>query len=261
MNRFNSFLGIGLMGLMIGLGSVSMAACGDDDDDDNVQGSAGKAGTAGSAGKAGSSGGGGQSGTAGQSGTGGQGGGGQGGGGGKGGQGGGGGLSLYDRLGGKQGVRDFVSGEVVKVLAVTEYASYFGAQVANPIPAGHPSGAQIIECFSRLVGSAVGETSEKYPGDPVNDAKNTNTPNFTCRSMEASHVGLRINGDTFDTFVTVLATDLQAGVTIKESPAAVGEISQAELGAIGKALTDTKADIVDETIANDGQGPDPQPAP
>jgi hypothetical protein len=249
--KLNSFLSVGLLGLVIGLGSVSMAACGDDDDDNGAagtKGAAGKGGTGGS-GTAGSGTGG--SGTAG-SGTGGSGTAGSGtagsgtAGSGTAGAGGGGTLSLYDRLGGHDGLRTFVGGEVTKVVGIDQFKPYFAAQLATPIPPNHPSAPQIVECFSRLVGGAVGEATEVYPGPKVHDAANTATPDFTCRNMVTSHTGLAIKSEDFDAFVTALETDLGKVVTVKDNPTKVLEISQAELGAIDATLKGTKTDIVDK---------------
>ena len=119
--------------------------------------------------------------------------------------------------------------------------------MAKPIPAGHPSSTQIIECFSRLVGTVVAGPGEAYPGEPVADTANTNTPNFTCREMGSSHTGLKIGSKTFDTFVGVLAADLMPLVAKDGEALVAGKISMAEFGVVAKALTDTKTPIVDTT--------------
>lgn len=252
MKRLNSVLGIGLLGVMMGIASMSMAACGDDDDD--------AAGSGGGSGKGGSSGTGGTSGTGGSSGTGGGGGSaGAGGGGGSAGSGGGagsagaggaggGGLSLYDRLGGKSTIRGFVGGEVAKVAGNATFSKYFTDNVSNPPKAGHPSPAQITECFSRLLGSAINGPGEVYPGDPVADGS---LPAHTCRGMKASHIdiNLGITEPDFDLFVSTLAGDLVAalgaiGGGVVANPTKLGEISQAEADAIVGTLNATKNDIV-----------------
>ena len=165
-------------------------------------------------------------------------------------------LSAYERLGGSAGVRTFVSGEVAKVLEDATLSTYFFNQVAETIPEGHPSGAQIIECFSRLVGMVL--EAETYPGAPVNDPENTNTQNFTCRAMGPSHVGLRIGGGTFDAFVGVLAADLMPLVAGEGEELTVGKISQAEFDAVAAALVGTKSAIVDPEAP---EGPAPFTAP
>src|SRR3954447_3160821 len=85
-------------------------------------------------------------------------------------------LSLYDRLGGKSGLESFVKSVVeTKILTDADLKTFFFNQVATPIPAGHPSATQIVVCFARFVGAALGK--DEYPGAPVNDPANTNTPN------------------------------------------------------------------------------------
>jgi len=161
----------------------------------------------------------------------------------------------YERLGGHAGLMAFVKGEVEnKVLADSNLKTYFFNQVATPIPAGHPSAAQIEECFTRLVATVIG--AEAYPGTPVDDAANTNTPSFTCRSMAASHTGLKIGDKTFDAFVGVLAADLMPLVVPDGTALTTGHISQAEFNVVAKGLTDTKPAIVDPTAP---VGPAPFP--
>lgn len=153
-------------------------------------------------------------------------------------------MSLYDRLGGKKGLEDFTKTIVeTKVLTDADLKTFFFNQVATPIPAGHPSATQIVVCFARFVGAAL--QADKYPGDPVNDAANTNTPNFTCRDMVASHKGastkLNIGGGNFDKFVGAIAASLQP--LVKPTATKAGEITQAEFDALAKALTGQKADV------------------
>src|SRR5689334_19689588 len=75
-------------------------------------------------------------------------------------------LSLYDRLGGKEGLESFVQGVVeTKILTDADLKTFFFNQVATPIPAGHPSAKQIVVCFARFVGSAL--QADSYPGAPV----------------------------------------------------------------------------------------------
>lgn len=163
--------------------------------------------------------------------------------------------SAYERLGGHAGLLAFVKGEVEnKVLKDSNLKTYFFNQVATPIPAGHPSAAQIEECFTRLVASVVG--AETYPGAAVADAANTNTPSFTCRDMAASHVGLKIGDKTFDAFVGVIAADLMPLVVPDGTPLTAGHISQAEFNVLAAALTGTKSAIVDPAAP---AGPAPFP--
>ena len=164
-------------------------------------------------------------------------------------------LSAYERLGGHAGLFAFVKGEVEnKVLMDTNLKTYFFNQVKTPIPVGHPSALQIEECFTRLVASVI--EAEVYPGTPVADPANTNTPNFTCRNMVDSHVGLKIGDKTFDAFVAVLAADLMPLVVLDGQPLTTGKISQSEFNTLAAALTATKPEIVDRTAA-----PGPAPFP
>lgn len=161
----------------------------------------------------------------------------------------------YERLGGHAGLMAFVKGEVEnKVLKDTNLKTYFFNQVATPIPAGHPSAGQIEECFTRLVATVVG--AESYPGTPVADPANTNTPSFTCRSMAVSHTGLKIGDKTFDAFVSVLAADLMPLVVPDGTALTTGHISQAEFNLLAQGLTGTKPAIVDSAAA---AGPAPFP--
>jgi hypothetical protein len=164
-------------------------------------------------------------------------------------------LTAYQRLGSHAGLLAFVKGEVEnKVLQDTNLKTYFFNQVATPIPAGHPSAGQIEECFTRLVASVV--QAETYPGTPVADAANTNTPSFTCRGMAASHVGLKIGDKTFDAFIGVIAADLMPLVVPDGTELTAGHISQTEFNVLAKGLTDQKTAIVDPTAAS---GPAPFP--
>ena len=150
---------------------------------------------------------------------------------------------LYTRLGGKSGLEMFTANVVdTKILADPVLVTYFFNQVANPIPAGKPSKQQIVVCFARFVGAALGK--DTYPGAPVNDATNTNTPNFTCRTMTASHktgTDLKINDGTFDAFVGLIAESLMP--LVKPQATKAGEITQAEFDALAAALVGTKGDI------------------
>lgn len=150
---------------------------------------------------------------------------------------------LYTRLGGKAGLETFVADVVdKKVLADPMLVTYFFNQVASPIPAFKPSKQQVVVCFARFVGTALGK--DTYPGAVVNDATNTNTPNFTCRSMAESHktgTDLKINDGTFDAFVGLIAESLQP--LIKPQATKAGEITQAEFDALAAALVGTKVDI------------------
>jgi hypothetical protein len=161
-------------------------------------------------------------------------------------------LSLYARLGGKTGLEMFVQNVVeTKILTDADLKTFFFNQVATPIPAGHPSAAQIVVCFGRFVGAALG--ADTYPGAAVADAANTNTPSFTCRSMIDAHRGattmLNIGSADFDKFVGYIAASLMP--LIVPTPTMVGQISQAEFNTLAGALTGQKPAIT-TTGAPDG---------
>ncbi|HEX4405947.1 MAG TPA: hypothetical protein VH560_14015 [Polyangia bacterium] len=156
--------------------------------------------------------------------------------------------TLYDRLGGKSGLEMFVKTVVdTKILTDADLKTFFFNQVATPIPAGHPSEAQIVVCFGRFVGAALG--ADIYPGAAVVDATNANTPNFTCRDMMTAHQGastmLHIGGGTFDKFVGYIAASLMPlVVTAPATPTMAGQISMDEFTALATALTSQKPAIV-----------------
>ena len=150
-------------------------------------------------------------------------------------------LSLYDRLGGKAGLEGFVKSVVeTKILADADLKTFFFNQVASPIPAGHPSASQIVVCFARFVGTALG--ADSYPGAAVNDPANTNTPNFTCRDMVSAHKGagtmLNIGSANFDKFIGHIATSLMP--LVKPTATKPGEITQAEFDTLAGALNGQK---------------------
>jgi hypothetical protein len=215
MNRFNSFLGIGVMGLMIGLGSISMAACGDDDDD-NVAGSAGKAGTAGAAGTAGKSGSGGSGGAgAGGAGAGGAGAGGAGAGGA------GAGGAGASGTGGTAGARTeqfALPGDKALSLCKSSGKSVFETYKADALKLG--AGA-IVDATVADLGKGGGVPDKLgssfsvlgTPGNLTPDELKTSLGNFliaayggpvntyTGASMFASHAGLEITKVQYDYFV------------------------------------------------------------
>ena len=116
--------------------------------------------------------------------------------------------SLYERLGKKEGIATAITAIVDAELKDTEMASYFFFQVQNPIPAGHPSRAQIEECFVLQLSEAAGGP-EKYAGAKVSGG-------FTCRDMTTAHKGLGIPEGIFERFITIAAGVLQ-GAGVKEA--------------------------------------------
>jgi hypothetical protein len=128
--------------------------------------------------------------------------------------------TLYARLGGHAGISGAVGAVVTAELANADIASYFfyqgedctggtctpsAAQAAKAHAEGHPTAAQIQECFTDLVGSAAGGP-EKYttPTAPVTvDAGTAGGGAFTCRSIAEAHKALKIDGAVFGEFLMI----------------------------------------------------------
>ncbi|MGH7272665.1 MAG: hypothetical protein ACREJ3_19720 [Polyangiaceae bacterium] len=150
----------------------------------------------------------------------------------------GGGTTLYTRLGGHAGIRSAIDAIVLKELADPQIASYFFNQVAMPVPAGHPTAAQIEECFTDLLASLAGGTEVYPPSGGVNPG---DAGTFMCRDMTTIHQPLLISGGTFDKFVSIAAAELTT----------LG-VAAADIGTIGAALNTTEAAIVSAPIADAG---------
>jgi hypothetical protein len=162
-------------------------------------------------------------------------------------------LTLYDRLGGKTGLEDFVKTVVeTKILTDADLKTFFFNQVAMPIPAGHPSATQIVVCFARFVGAAL--QADMYPGAAVNDAANTNTPNFICRDMISAHKSagtmLNIGSANFDKFIGYIAASLMP--LVKSTATMAGEITQAEFDALAAALNGQKGAVTTASAPSGG---------
>jgi hypothetical protein len=146
-------------------------------------------------------------------------------------------MTLYQRLGGHPGIRTAIDNVVAAELQDSQIASYFVFQGGAPAN-GHPTADQIEECFTDLVGSlpAVGGP-ETYPTTVTTDAGA-----FTCRSMMTIHQPLLISGGTFDAFILIAGTSLQAQ-----------GVSTADLATLAQALEATKPQIVDPSLADAGK--------
>ncbi len=134
--------------------------------------------------------------------------------------------TLYTRLGGHAGILAAVHAVVTAELANADIASYFFFQAGAPAN-GHPTRAQIEECFTDLLGSIAGGT-ETYPATVVSEAGS-----YTCRSLANAHSNLSIDQGTFATFVTIAAGEL---TTLGVKPA--------DLATIGGALEASEGLIV-----------------
>ena len=140
--------------------------------------------------------------------------------------------TLYERLGKKEGIAKALTAIVDAALMNPDVASYFFFQVQDPVPAGHPTRAQIEECLTLQLSAAAGGP-ETYPA--------TVSGGFTCRSMAAAHAGLGIPPGTFDDFVTIAAGVLKGAGVADE-----------DIGTIGTVLVGTKADVAQDTSRERG---------
>lgn len=138
--------------------------------------------------------------------------------------------TLYERLGGHDGIKAAIGAIVTAELADDDIASFFAPNLKD---ASHlPQAGDIIDCFTALLGKAAGGT-EAYPFKT--------TGGFTCRSMAAAHADLHIGSGTFDHFVSIAAGVLKdAGV------------ADADITVVGGVLTGTKATIVDSSAPATG---------
>ena len=147
------------------------------------------------------------------------------------------GATLYDRLGGYDGIHAALVAIVGQELANPEIASYFFDQMASPVPAGHPTAEQIEDCFTVLLAS-IGGGPYTYPpdGGVTTDAGGT----FMCRDMTTIHQPLLISGGSFDEFVSIAAATLAPSVCASD------------IAMIGGALEGTKTAIVYAPLADAG---------
>jgi hypothetical protein len=141
-------------------------------------------------------------------------------------------TTLYDRLGGHDGIASAVKHVVEDKpdgeLADPQLASYFFIEVpgfANPAGAGVPDPATIEACFTDLVANAAGGP-EKYP--------TTEDGGFMCRDMKTAHANLHITSAAFQKFVSIAAAKL-----------GMLGVSSDDLMTLGGALLGTQGDIVD----------------
>ena len=153
------------------------------------------------------------------------------------------GATLYDRLGGYTGIHSALVAIVGKELQNADIASYFFNQVASPVPAGHPTAAQIEDCFSVLLAQAAGGPFSYPPDGGVTDDAGGGT--FVCRDMATIHQPLLISGGTFDEFVSIAAATLAPTVCT------------ADLTMIGTVLDSTRSAIVFAPLADAGLQPFP----
>jgi hypothetical protein len=165
-------------------------------------------------------------------------------------------TTLYERLGKHAGIRVAIDEIVAQELMNADIASYFFFQAGAP-GNGHPTAADVEECFTDLVATAVGGP-ETYPatvatvdGEVVTvgngEAEAADAGTYTCRGdMTAIHAPLLISGGTFDEFVMIASAELRT----------LG-VATADVTTLAAELETFKTAIVSPTYAGAGLQPFP----
>lgn len=154
-------------------------------------------------------------------------------------------TTLYERLGGKTGIRNALGAIVTKELEDPEIASFFGSLSAGPngtSAEGSPSATQLLECLTNQLGAAAGGPASEvvYP-TTVEDPQNGTQTSFTCRDMATSHAKLGIYSSVFDKFVTI------AGGVLTEAG-----VAPADIETIASVLVSTKPQIATSDRTDNG---------
>ncbi len=149
---------------------------------------------------------------------------------------------LYARLGGHAGIYAAVGDVVTEELMNPDIASYFffqgevcpkgkdadvagactasAANATKAVADGHPTAAQIQECFTDLVGQTAGGT-ETYPTKVTIDGGGS----FTCRNLTTAHKALKINEATFSEFIMIAAGVLQPALKVADATCATKDFA------------------------------------
>ncbi|HEX4353281.1 MAG TPA: hypothetical protein VHZ95_10210 [Polyangiales bacterium] len=189
----------------VGILSVSVVACGDDD-------STTTGGSGGSSGSSGKSGNGGTGGTKAA---------GSGGSSGKGGTGGSGSGTLCDKYGGKDNVGMVITGDVIPMIAADCRISPFFTSLSMARL------THLSDCLST-------QAEELFACEGVTYAGSKDSAGVTCRDMKTTHTGLGIGSADFDALIEDVAAGLKkAGV------------SDADITTAGGALSGLKSMIVE----------------
>jgi hypothetical protein len=163
-------------------------------------------------------------------------------------------TTLYERLGKHSGIRAAVDAIVAQELMNTDIASYFFFQAGAP-GNGHPTAAEIEECFTDLVADAVGgpetypATVETVDGEvvTVGNGEAADGGTYTCRGdMTTIHAPLLISGGTFDKFIIIASAELTT----------LG-VASADVATIAADLESFKMVIVSPAYAGAGLQPFP----
>jgi hypothetical protein len=154
--------------------------------------------------------------------------------------------TLYEQLGGHAGLKQFITLTVTALLKDPQQASYFVLQFSaggtspatwsGPPYPGHPSAADLIDCFTDLAGSATGGP-ETYTTATTTDKL---PDGYSCRNLETTHTMFHIPNGVFNDFVTIAA-----GV------AATNGVSPTNIAKLGALLGGVKSQVVDPAVTVD----------
>lgn len=135
------------------------------------------------------------------------------------------GPSLYDRLGGRAGIKGALTKVIENAVSDPTLAPYFVFQTTTPPPEpGHPSAGQVIDCLTELLAKVAGGPAE-YPTKLADG--------YQCRDMVSIHQPFGIGSGEFDLFASI------AQKTLAEL-----KVPDADVQAIMGALGGTKPQIV-----------------
>lgn len=111
------------------------------------------------------------------------------------------GDTIYDRLGGHDGIESAIGDFIVRVLEDPAINIYFHN--------GDLDATRLTACLVHQVAVATGGPGDPYPtGDDTLEVDDLNGGTVTCRSMEASHAGLGISTQDNDDLVGHLVAEL-----------------------------------------------------
>jgi len=141
--------------------------------------------------------------------------------------------SVAQRLGGADGIAEFISAKVVPALLDSELAPFFEGRVTRLTE----STSQTVQCLARLLDHDLGGSSPKNGATDTDAAAAPDFPvKHVCRSsMSDVHRGMRINDAQFSLFISIVATEaLKAGV------------ARADVQAVGKVLERYRGSIMQD---------------
>ena len=167
-------------------------------------------------------------------------------------------TTLFERLGGHDGISYAVTAAIGQIMMDPTEATYFHVFDINGAldPNHRPTGDELVECFTRLIGANAGGTFDDggayaYPADismmGVDGGNADGT--YTCKDMVTVHAKLDITGPVFDNFVTIVANTLigaeGATASFNGGPSFTYSFTTADVQALGGVLVSTKAQVVD----------------